>query len=285
MDFNVLKNYFIKEDLPGAIDYMSQFPEMSETTEAYKDLFCCEHYIHYDIPDVLTEILLIYQKYFRDVFYLKIQEETASSSLLQCLKQKLGSDDLEKALKSLFEANGYHILTGKTEGHYGPYVWKTTKVTTYNVELPNGVSKYTVNLLSDFVMASWMDYLTFGQYGTSGWIGKDGTINCIESRYNLESEKFLISLLNHEAQHTVDIKRWPDMPQEKLEYRAKLVELMYSSSSNLLKKFISEADENNRTSAHVIANTRIKKEMSSFTEKTISEIQFQAKMLFLESSK
>lgn len=280
MDFDVLKNYFVKEDIRGAIDYMSQFPEMDEMADAYKDLFCCENYINYDIPDVLNEILLVYQKYFRDVFYLKIKEDVASESLLSCLKQKLASDDIESALQSLFESNGYHILTGKTEGHYGPYIWKTTKTTTYDVELPEGNSKYTVNLLSDFVMASWMDYLTFGQYGTSGWIGKDGVINCIEKRYDLDSDKFKISLLKHEAQHAEDLKRWLDMPQEELEYRAKLVELIYSNNTELLTKFISEADENNQTSAHAIANTRIKKEMGPLVGKPIYEIQQKAKQLF-----
>lgn len=95
------------------------------------------------------------------------------------------------------------------------------------MELPDGSAEYTVNLLKGFVFRSWMDYLTFGRYGTGGWASPDGTINCIEQAYDLESERFRVSLLKHEAQHTVDRKRFPQITPAELEYRAKLVELHF----------------------------------------------------------
>ena len=53
-----------------------------------------------------------------------------------------------------------------------------------------------------------------------------------------ESERFLVSLLKHEAQHTVDMKRFPGITPAELEYRAKLVELHYSGDPGLLQKFL-----------------------------------------------
>ena len=82
-----------------------------------------------------------------------------------------------------------------------------------------------------------MDYLTFGKYGTGGWASEDGTIQCIESAYDFESEKFTVSLLKHEAQHAKDLKEYPDITPAELEYRAKLVELYYSRDWELLGKF------------------------------------------------
>ena len=131
----------------------------------------------------------------------------------------------------------YHICRnkrfGKTQGYYGPYIWQDTVPTVYRVELPGGTAEYTVNILKGFVFRSWMDYLTFGRYGTSGWASPDGTINCVEQAYDFDSERFLVSLLKHEAQHTVDMKHFPDMTTAELEYRAKLVELHYSNDSSL----------------------------------------------------
>lgn len=76
---------------------------------------------------------------------------------------------LTERLQAAFEAEGYHALFGKTQGYYGPYVWRETVPAVYQVELPDGSAEYTVNLLKGFVFRSWMDYLTFGRYGTGGW--------------------------------------------------------------------------------------------------------------------
>ncbi len=49
--------------------------------------------------------------------------------------------------------------------------------------------------------------------------------------------QFLVSFLKHEAQHTVDMKCFPEITPAELEYRAKLVELHYSSDLSLLLHF------------------------------------------------
>ena len=103
-----------------------------------------------------------------------------------------------------------------------------------------------------------MDYLTFGRFGTGGWASPDGTINCIAQAYDFESERFLVSLLKHEAQHAVDMKRFPAITPAELEYRAKLVELHYSGDLGLLQKFFAEADESRAGDSHAMASARMR---------------------------
>ena len=183
---------------------------------------------------------------------------------------------LAEQLQSVLELEGYHALFGKTQGHYGPYIWRDTVPTVYRVELPDGTAEYTVNILKGFVFRGWMDYLTFGRYGTGGWASPNGTINCVEQAYDFASERFLVSLLKHEAQHTVDMKRFPEITPAELEYRAKLVELHYSGDLCLLQKFLSEADENKTDDAHAVASVRIKREFADTDQRSLPCVQTQA---------
>lgn len=127
---------------------------------------------------------------------------------------------------------------------------------------------------------SWMYYLTFGKYGTGGWASEDGTIQCIESAYDFESEKFTVSLLKHEAQHAKDLKEYPDITPAELEYRAKLVELYYSSDWELLGKFLKMADADKVNDSHAMASMRIKEEFSDGTYEDLEKIKERALELF-----
>ena len=268
-------------DMKGAIAYMREHEEFRDILPAYIAIFeNCEYRV-YDVPENLNQILLQYQVYYRDIFYCGLPEEEAADKLLTQLKALLDMPDAEEAvlaeqLQSVFEARGYHALFGKTQGYYGPYVWKDTVPTVYSVELPDGTAQYTVNILRDFVFRSWMDYLTFGRFGTGGWASPDGTINCIAQAYDFESERFLVSLLKHEAQHTVDMKQFPGITSAELEYRAKLVELHYSGNLGLLQKFLSEADESRASDGHALASARLKREFADTDQSNLTRIQARA---------
>lgn len=187
---------------------------------------------------------------------------------------------LTERLQTEFEAAGCHALFGKTQGYYGPYIWRDTVPTAYQVELPDGTAAYTVNILRDFIFRSWMDYLTFGRYGTGGWASPDGTINCIEQAYDFTSERFLVSLLKHEAQHTVDMKRFPGITPAELEYRAKLVELHYTGDPGLLQKFLSEADESKAGDSHAVASARLRRAFADTDQSSLPCIRARALELF-----
>ena len=276
-----INQFFVSGDIKGAISYMREHEEFKDILPAYTAIFEDCKYRTYEIPDILNDILRLYQMYFRDTFYCGLSETEAADKLLTQLKALMKMPDadeehLTERLKSVFEENGCHALFGKTQGYYGPYVWRRTVPTVYSVELPSEVAEYTVNILKDFVFRSWMDYLTFGKFGTNGWASPDGTINCIEQAYDFESERFLVSLLKHEAQHVVDMKRFPNITTAELEYRAKLVELHYSSDVGLLQKFISEADESRINDSHAAASARIKREFAGVDETSLSSIQARA---------
>lgn len=280
-----ISQFFMNGDVKGAIEYMRAHEEFKDVLPAYVAVFENRQYRTYDVPDILNDILRLYQIYYRDTFYCGVAESVAADKLLTNLKELLDmptADEahLTKNLQAVFEENGYHALFGKTQGFYGPYVWRDTVPTIFRVELPSGTAEYTVNVLKGFVFRSFMDYLTFGRFGTRGWASPDGTINCVENAYDFESEQFLVSLLKHEAQHTVDMKKFPEITPSELEYRAKLVELYYSSDSDLLQKFLSEADESKTTDSHAMASSRIKREFEDENQTELSKIQARALELF-----
>ena len=276
-----IQDFFINGDIKGAIAYMREHEEFKDILPAYVTIFENCEYRTFEIPDMLNDILRLYQIYYRDIFYCGLPEAKSADKLLTELRALLNMPDAEEELlaerlQTVFEQNGYHALFGKTQGYYGPYIWKDTVPTVYRVELPGGTAEYTVNILKGFVFRSWMDYLTFGRYGTGGWASPDGTINCIEQAYDFESERFLVSLLKHEAQHTVDMKQFPGITPAELEYRAKLVELHYSGDLGLLQKFLSEADENRTGDSHAAASVRIKREFADTDQTNISVIRTRA---------
>ena len=280
-----ISQFFISGDVKGAIEYMRSHKEFKDILPAYVAIFEDGQYRTYEIPDILNDILRLYQIYYRDTFYCGLSETKAADKLLTQIKALMDMPNTDESLlteklKAVFKENGYQTLFGKTQGYYGPYVWRDTVSTIYNVELPNGTAGYTVNVLKGFVFRSWMDYLTFGRYGTKGWASSDGMINCIETAYDFESEQFLVSLLKHEAQHTVDMKQFPEITPAELEYRAKLVELRYSSDSSLLQKFLAEADESRASDSHAVASAQIKRDFAYVDQTDISFIQARALELF-----
>ena len=264
---------------------MRKHEEFQDVLPTYIAIFENCEYRTYEVSELLNQILWLYQIYYRDVFYCGLPESEAADKLLNDLRKLLDMPDadeeaLTNRLQALFEAEGYHALFGKTQGYYGPYIWRETIPTVYQVELPSGTAEYTVNILKGFIFRSWMDYLTFGRYGTGGWASPDGTINCIEQAYDFESERFLVSLLKHEAQHTVDMKQFPNITPTELEYRAKLVELHYSSDLSLLQKFLSAADANKTDDGHAVAAAKIKREFADTDQRSLPCIQTRAMELF-----
>ena len=276
-----IRRFFLNGDIKGAIAYMREHEDYKDILPAYTAIFEDGEYRTFEVPDALNDILRQYQVYYRDVFYCGLPEAEAADKLRTRLKALLhlpdaGEELLTERLRSAFEAEGYHALFGKTQGYYGPYIWRDTVPTVYRVELPGGTAEYTVNILKGFVFRSWMDYLTFGRFGTGGWASPDGTINCIAQAYDFESERFLVSLLKHEAQHAVDMKRFPAITPAELEYRAKLVELHYSGDLGLLQKFVSEADESRADDSHAAASARIRHEFADTDPADLSAIRARA---------
>ncbi len=107
-----------------------------------------------------------------------------------------------------------------------------------------GSEELTVYLLSGFLMRSWLDFATFGVLGTGGWTTDEGLF-CVAEAYEkhggLGTELFRVSFLQHEAQHAADYRKFPGLETADLEYRAKLMELVYARSRRALRQFVVEA--------------------------------------------
>lgn len=295
-DQNLCLAWLKKGRLRPAMEYLAQFPEQAELYRQYMSLYQQEQYLSYDVDSQLQDILLAYQKYYRDAFYLEQSPEEAAEGLRARLAGLLGAgaaslDELEELAAEAFRAGGFHFLGGRTGGCYGPYIWRTEELRRYEVELPEGVQEYAVKLLGGFVMESWLSYLTFGLSGTGGWSNGDGLIHCVKRHYDLESESFRVSLLKHEAQHASDQGRYPGMSSADLEYRAKLVELIYSEERQLLGRFLQEADAANPSSGHGLAAERIvrgfarRQDGDGLAALPIETVRAAALELFRESSR
>ena len=262
-DWSQCLAYLKKGRLRAAMEYLAEYPEHAELYQRCVSLFQQENYLSYDVGGSLQDILLIYQKYYRDAFYLEQSPEDAANGLRARLAELFQTDPavpldaLEEKVVEAFRSQSLYALAGRTGGYYGPYIWRTEELRQYDVELPDGVQAYAVKLLDGFVMESWLHYLTFGMSGTGGWSNGDGLIHCVKHHYDLDSESFQVSLLKHEAQHAADQGRYPDMAVEDLEYRAKLVELIYSSQRRLLDQFLLEADSARADNGHGLAASRI----------------------------
>ena len=290
--------YLKKGRLRAAMEYAVQFPEMAELYQKYVSLFQEENYLSYDVDDGLQDILLAYQKYYRDAFYLEQSPEEAAEGLRARLAElfrtdaAVSLDELEEKVVEAFRSRSLYALGGRTSGWYGPYIWRTEELKHYSVELPEAVQDYAVKLLDGFIMESWLNYLTFGRSGTGGWSNGDGLIHCLRQHYDLDSENFRVSLLKHEAQHAADQSRYPGISSEDLEYRAKLVELIYSEERRMLDRFLLEADETNAGNSHGLASERIVRGFEVRTGKAreeltglpIQEAQSIALALFREST-
>ncbi|MFF2450277.1 hypothetical protein ACFVSW_24845 [Neobacillus sp. NPDC058068] len=208
----------------------------------------------------IRKVILAYYQYFTSVLTGKNLNE-AEYQLVKSLGVLISDgnltdnlDEIEGKLEAIFEKKGYRFLGGVTSPFRGPYIWKTTDKKDFRVELPHQTQDVTVYFLRDFIMQSWIHFATFGEKFAGGWAKEDGLYYVDErskkKRVTIDSSEFQVSYLKHEAQHLSDYARFPNLPAKDLEYRAKLVELIYEPIPfRLLKKFFYEA-KNDQTFPH-----------------------------------
>ena len=271
-DQTIYRGLLIRGDLLGAIAYLKEFPDKRDLVERYAVLSMGEEAssIVQTENSVLREILRAYHAYYRNIFFLGVKPSEAAEALFDSFRKAYGSEtadldneEVEEFIGELVRREGYEFLGGTTSGFYGPYVWKVTQKTRYDVELPEGTHTVVVNMMEGFVSRSWLDYLSFGEIGTGGW-AKEEELYCVKSLYadNFGKPEFEISYLKHETQHKVDLLKYRMMAPKDLEYRAKLTELSYYTSLELLKNFLAEADGKNKENAHSYSAHVILKQLS-----------------------
>ncbi len=297
------KTYFgfiLQGKLRDAVEYLRLLPSNQRLTDKYHKLYEKEPRKLLKMSDnkIVNEILEFFQEYYYDVFWQNIDEDTARSTLTQKLANHFGisvpelkteeekinffDKKIEPALKETVTKQGFLYLGGDTQGHLGPYIWHSTEPTEFSVEIPSGEYRYTVNMMKGFVSRSWMAYISFGKIGAGGWASEDGKLNCVWKGENrLKRSAFQVDFLKHEAQHAYDFEHFDNMSAVDLEYRAKLVQLIYAVNMNSFKTFMSEASKANQKNSHVYASYMIIRNLS----KAIFGVDYQSDFIKWKNKK
>lgn len=263
-----------------AVAYLERFPSKRRLVKKYMRVFRDGKTVTRCRNAVIHKMDAAFQAYYRQIFWQGESSGDAWKKLclrfadmfeipvpaLDTLQQldEFWYGVIEDRLEKAVEGEGYQYLGNDTQGYLGPYIWKKTVPTTYRVKLPHAVTRYTVNTLTGFVSRSWMAFLSFDKIGTGGWAAKDGTLCCIKKLYagGILNTKFRVRFLKHEAQHVEDRKQFPGISSMHLEYRAKLVELIYAVSFKTFQYILAEACADNPSNTHSCAAYLIVKNLS-----------------------
>lgn len=281
MEYNkqYFKSLLIQGKLREAVEYLSGFEENKALTKKYYETFEQKKDIPRSENTVIQRIDAIYQEYYRIVFWEEKSEEFALRYLCETFSSLLGEEipelktkedlvlsigQIEGKLKEIVEGEGYHYLGDTTAAWYGPYLWKETIPTNYTIELPDQTYNMVVNMMEGFISRSWLDYISFGEVGTGGWAKEEGQLFCVKQCYlnKIDTPSFQISYLKHEAQHAVDKMNFGSLDSVVLEYRAKLVELIYYPDISKFLDFLLEADDSNTKNSHSYASFLLIRKLS-----------------------
>lgn len=254
------------KDVKSYLDmFQTDEQELLSLIQQYYDVF--EHnknQIHTK-DDEIKHILDKYEQYMRWIFQEEVTTDACKKYLLELYKEEFPNantwEELENCLQKFFKEKGYYCLAGITPPYPDLYVWKTQKKEQRQVEILEHTVNMNVYEMSDVITRGWYDYRTFHKRGAAGWVSDDGAYYFAD-RYDIHSEEFLVSLLKHEAQHFYALKQNPDMPSYRLEYRAKLIELIYYEDEKRLLTFL-ETMGDSKDELHLYANKQIIGQLSN----------------------
>jgi hypothetical protein len=208
----------------------------------------------------VRQLLRIFADYYVAVLVRKqdikraeeLLAERVKAEILNCAATMENSleeqvSGIDEKLKDKFRQMGWYYLGGRTLPFVGPYIYEEQEGLVYKVELPLGERELTINFMKKVHSRSWLDFITLSRSGTGGWAKDDG-LYCFADFYDVDSSNFRINYLKHEAQHFDDYERFPFLntghSQDTLEFRAKLVELIYAENTVSFQSFMAEASEN-----------------------------------------
>lgn len=276
MDTKKFYGLCLQGDVLGAIKYLDLVEDKDQEglilQKKYEERFMSGTEV-YEIKSEdlwIREVVGAYITYFNEVLTGRLVEEAEkvlTRTLLSLVDGEADAelDDVELLLGERFKEKGYSFLGGVTAPYRGPCVWKTTREKVFKVELPDGEQDMTVYFITNFVMQGWAHFATMGRHYAAGWAKPEGLyyVDHGVEPIDIESDWFQITFLKHEAQHLNDFKAFPHLNSRNLEYRAKLVELIYYPESySVARKFLNEA-KNDKAFPHSYAAYRIIGQLSS----------------------
>ena len=213
---------------------------------------------------VVREIAELFQAYWLDALMqdapLDVLEVRLKGRLDDILMERgfasaLEDDDtLFENVEAFIRGEGYFAQSGRTPPLLDLMIWTSNNTVVESVELTDGTYDIELNYMDDFVSYGWSNFAAFGMASTGGWAKKDG-LYCNCRHYDLDSERFKLSFLKHEARHYADFGLYPELQPADLEYRGKLTELAYSEEGTyrLLEQFTRAANRV-ENAPHPLAN-------------------------------
>lgn len=214
---------------------------------------------------VINKLLSVYKLYYRNVLFLRQDTTSAEKESIKYFHKLFPNqtvesfDEMENIFSEICTSNGYCFQGGKTTGYYGPYIWLTNSTIDYSVDLLGTIHTVSVTFMDDFISRGWLRYYSSDLYGAAGWANTDGKLYAMNDAYpSRNDDTFNISYLKHETQHLIDYKEYPTLKSDSLEFRAKIIELIYYNDTEKLYKIIEESN-NNPENSHSYASFMIVK--------------------------
>jgi hypothetical protein len=209
------------------------------------------------------DLLTLYRAYWRDSAMNEAERSISEKALVDGLGKLLGRSmadvpSAEPLIAARLHAAGLFSQQGRTGVFHDLMIWRRETQKTEEVALPEGSNATQVNYLDEFISRGWSSYFTCERIGTGGWATGNGLFVIVPSYDSLTDENFRVNFLAHESQHYSDMKRFGDLPQWRLEYRAKLVEVAYADTTivKVLNSFASNQGED-PADPHSYANKRV----------------------------
>jgi hypothetical protein len=269
----------IQGDLQPALSLVSEVDASSpaadrELAEQFRQRFLArsEPRLHASGDSFVDSIVTLYRDYWVRGLLSATSHADDSRALETALAESLrlhgahsmgldGPGEPYALLRQALEARGMGAVVDAAPPLQDLVIWKNQSERRYEIQLTDQVTTVDVIFMSDFYSQGWKHYATLGLASTTGWV-EGGTLYCVDWAYAPGTEAFDVSYLKHEGRHLVDLERFPGLPAADLEYRAKLTELAFASSSQrrLLDDFTAKSALN-PDSPHAEANFRVTRDL------------------------
>ncbi len=221
---------------------------------------------------IVNDISTIYREYWRRQLLKESPKNRTDSMLYQTLSEYLmanhltilSKDSLSKTIKNdselkrIIESQGFKVNFKFRNGFQELYIWDKETIHNYEVVLPKQTINTQVVFIENHLLNGYDYYASCGSSQVGGWAVKESaTLYCNKEVYDINSETFRVSYLKHESLHFSDLNKYPHLSSSDLEYRSKVIELIYCTEETIydrIGEFINGADITNRSYSHAYAN-------------------------------
>jgi hypothetical protein len=217
--------------------------------------------------DLVDAIVSVYREYWVSRLMHPSAEDNGERVLQRTLGELLrlhqplstadGGEDVFAQVGTVLQDRGFYYLEATASPLRDLFLWKQEETRNYDVHLTDRNQPVQVTFMREIYSLGWKEFATLGLVSTTGWVADD-RLYCVSWAYDRESENFRVSYLKHEARHLADLQRYPALSSTDLEYRAKLTELAFASTSmrRLLDDFTRKS-ASNPAAPHAYANFRV----------------------------